>query len=60
MYAPEPLLTPLLQTGAARLVLEDWSSFGPGFYVYYSSRRQVPAGLRMLIDSIRELRPLGL
>jgi DNA-binding transcriptional LysR family regulator len=60
MYGPEPLLTPLLQAGGARLVLDDWASFGPGFHIYYSSHRQVPAGLRLLIDLIRELRPLGL
>jgi DNA-binding transcriptional LysR family regulator len=60
MYGPEPLLKPLLESGAARLVLEDWASFGPGFHIYYSSHRQVPTGLRLLIDLIRELRPLGL
>jgi len=60
MYGPEPLLTPLVVAGEARYVLEDWSSPGPGFHIYYSSRRQVPAGLRLLIDLIRELRPLGL
>jgi DNA-binding transcriptional LysR family regulator len=60
MYGPEPLLAPLVKTGAARLVLEDWASPGPGFHIYYSSRRQVPAGLRLLIDLIREMHPLGL
>jgi len=60
MYGPEPLLAPLVKTGAARLVLEDWASPGPGFHIYYSSRRQVPTGLRLLIDLIREMRPLGL
>lgn len=60
MYAPEPLLAPLLESGAVRLVLEDWASFGPGFHIYYSSHRQVPVGLRLLIDLIREMQPLGL
>lgn len=60
MYGPEPLLEPLVKTGAAQLVLEDWSSFGPGFHIYYSSHRQVPTGLRLLIDLIREIKPLGL
>jgi DNA-binding transcriptional LysR family regulator len=60
MYAPEPVVQPLLRTGAARLVLEDWAPRGPGFQIYYPSRRQVPGGLRLLIDLIRELRPLGL
>jgi len=54
MYGPEPLLAPI------RFVLEEWSSPGPAFHIYYSSRRQVPAGLRLLIDLIREMQPLGL
>jgi DNA-binding transcriptional LysR family regulator len=60
MYGPEPLLTPLVKAGTVRLVLENWSSPGPGFHIYYSSNRQLPAGLRLLIDLIREMRPLGL
>ncbi len=60
MYAPEPLIAPLLEAGQVRLVMEDWCSPGPGFYAYYSSRRQLPVGLRLLLDLVRELRPLGL
>lgn len=60
MYGPEPVLAPYVENGRAVLLLEEWASYGPGFHVYYSSRRQLPAGLRLLIDLIRELRPLGL
>jgi DNA-binding transcriptional LysR family regulator len=60
MYAPEPSVASLIATGALRTVLDDWSSTGPGFHIYYSSRRQVPSGLRLLVDLVRELRPLGL
>jgi DNA-binding transcriptional LysR family regulator len=60
MYGPEPLLTPLVATGAVQLVLEDWASAGPGFFMYYASRRQLPTGLKLLIELIRDLRPLGL
>ena len=60
MYAPEPLAAPLLAAGTIRPVLEDWASFGPAFHAYYSSRRQLPTGLRLLIDLVRELKPLGL
>jgi DNA-binding transcriptional LysR family regulator len=59
-YLPEPCVTPLVARGALRIVLEDWSSTGPGFHVYYPGRRQLPTGLRLLIELIRELRPLGL
>lgn len=46
--------------GRLRLVLPDWASMGDGFHIYYSSRRQVPTGLRLLMDLVRELQPLGL
>ncbi len=60
MYGPEPLLAPLAKAGTVRLVLRDWTSPGPGFHIYYSSHRQVPAGLKLLIELIREMQPLGL
>lgn len=60
MYFPEPLIAPYVADGRLRLVLPDWASTGDGFHIYYSSRRQVPTGLRLLVDLIRELRPMGL
>lgn len=60
MYFPEPFVAPYAADGRLRLVLQDWVSMGDGFHIYYSSRRQVPTGLRLLIDLIRELRPMGL
>ncbi|MDG1643266.1 LysR family transcriptional regulator [Klebsiella huaxiensis] len=60
MYLPEPLISQYVSEGRLRLVLTDWASSGPGFYIYYSSRHQLPAGLRLLIDLVRELKPLGL
>ena len=60
MYGPEPLIAPFVAAGSAKLVLEEWSSVEPGFFIYYSSRRHVPAGLRVVIELIREMRPLGL
>ena len=59
MYVPEPLVAPLVQQGVLRTVLEEWASPGPGFHLYYSSRRHVPPGLTSFIEVVRELRPLG-
>lgn len=60
IYGVKSVLKPYLDSGELKCVLEDWSSMGSGFHIYYSSRRHVPTGLRLLIDLIRELRPCGL
>jgi DNA-binding transcriptional LysR family regulator len=59
IYGAEPVLKPHIDSGALKEILADWSSMGEGFHVYYSSRRHVPTGLRLLIDLIRELKPMG-
>lgn len=59
-YLPEPYVSAQLDRGELRTVLEEWLSPGPGFHIYYPGRRQLPTGLRLLIDLICELRPLGL
>jgi DNA-binding transcriptional LysR family regulator len=59
-YLPEPCVAHFVETGALKIVLEDWAPTGSGFHIYYSGRRQLPTGLRLLIDLIRDMRPLGL
>lgn len=59
MYAPEACVASQVEAGALVPVLADWSPMGPGFHMYYPSRRHVPVGLRLLIDLVREMRPLG-
>lgn len=54
------LLGDQAQEGRLRLVLTEWSPLEEGFHIYYSSRRQLPTGLRLLIEFIQEARPLGL
>ncbi|WP_426143226.1 LysR substrate-binding domain-containing protein [Pseudomonas sp. DWP3-1-2] len=58
IYAAEPVLMPLIKAGTLQPVLMDWASVSPGFHIYYSSYRQQPLGLRLLIDLIREIDPL--
>nr|WP_315592811.1 LysR family transcriptional regulator [uncultured Cupriavidus sp.] len=60
MYLPEPLIRKHVEDGRLTLVLTDWAPTEPGFHIYYSSRRQMPTGLRLLIDLVKELAPLGL
>ena len=49
----EALAEPFLQSGQLVRVLEDWSPSFEGLFIYYPGHRQVPTGLRALIDMIR-------
>lgn len=59
MYVPERVIARYIEDGTVQEVLKDWTHTDPGFHIYYSSFRQVPVGLRLLIDLIRELEPMG-
>lgn len=59
MYLPEPLVQPYVQANQLSYVLSDWAPVEPGFHIYFSGHRQVPTGLRLLIELVRELKPLG-
>jgi len=60
IYGAEPVLKPYLERGALERLFDEWDLKGSGYHIYYSSRRNVPTGLRLLIDLIREIRPCGL
>jgi DNA-binding transcriptional LysR family regulator len=57
-YCLEKLAKPYVTSGKLEILLPDWASPGPPLAFYYSSRRQLPYGLQMLIKTIRELRPI--
>lgn len=59
-YVADTMVREELAAGRLLTVLDDWAPVGGGYHIYYSSRRQVPAALRLFIDLVRELRPLGL
>jgi DNA-binding transcriptional LysR family regulator len=44
---------PHLASGALVRVLEDWCPPFAGYFLYYPSRRQQPAALSALIDTLR-------
>ncbi|MEG8023019.1 LysR family transcriptional regulator [Sphingomonas aerolata] len=58
-FGLEPLFAKHVADGNLRVVLTDWVTTGPGFYLYYSGRRQLPVGLRTLLAIAGELKPLG-
>lgn len=59
IYGLEPLFADYIRDGRLRQVLGDYATTSDGFQIYYPSRRQMPTGLRLLIQLIREIDPLG-
>ena len=54
-YALEPLVKGQLENGALRCVLEPYAPTVPGFFLYYPSRAQSSAALRLFVETAREL-----
>ena len=52
-FTTEEHAAPQLASGALVRVLDDWCPPFPGFFLYYPSRRQLPAALSALIVSLR-------
>ena len=51
----EEWLAPSMASGALVPVLEDWWQSFPGPYLYYASRRYMPASLRAFVDYIKSM-----
>jgi DNA-binding transcriptional LysR family regulator len=52
-FMAEETAAPHLASGALVRVLADWCPPYPGFFLYYPSRRQLPAALAALIETLR-------
>ncbi|AYD00096.1 LysR family transcriptional regulator [Neorhizobium sp. NCHU2750] len=52
-FSFEDQVKDLVADGRLIRVLEDWCPYYSGFYLYYPSRRQMPAALRAFVDFIR-------
>jgi DNA-binding transcriptional LysR family regulator len=57
-YAFEEQVEAHIREGRLVRVLEDWCPYYSGFYVYYPSRRQMPATLRAFVDFVRMSHPM--
>jgi DNA-binding transcriptional LysR family regulator len=55
--ALEEHVAPHLASGAPVRVLEDWCAPFAGYFLYYPSRRQQPAALSALIETLRLFDP---
>lgn len=53
-YCLEDRVRKQLNDGSLIEVLPQWSSMGPGFHLYYPSRRQLPEALRALVRMIQQ------
>jgi DNA-binding transcriptional LysR family regulator len=52
-FVSDERVAPQLSSGELIRVLEDWCQPFPGFFLYYPSRRQQPAALAALINTLR-------
>jgi DNA-binding transcriptional LysR family regulator len=52
-YAFERQIEQHVADGRLVRVLDNWCPYYSGFYLYYPSRRQLPAAMRALVDFIR-------
>jgi DNA-binding transcriptional LysR family regulator len=52
-FTLEDQVRPDLTRGALVRVLEDWCPPFAGYFLYYPSRRQQPAALSVLIETLR-------
>ncbi|MDP9607517.1 UNVERIFIED_ORG: DNA-binding transcriptional LysR family regulator [Variovorax paradoxus] len=52
-YCLEARVSALLASGELQVVLPDWAPWEPAFHIYYPGRRQMPPGLRELVDLLR-------
>lgn len=56
-YVYEQAAAAGIAAGRLVTVLDDWRPAEPGFFLYYPSRRLIPAGLRAFIDLLRKMAP---
>ena len=54
-YAYEPLVVRQLRAGVLKRVLEPYAPTVPGYYIFYPSRAQRSAPLRLFVETAKEL-----
>ena len=52
-YCLEERIAEHIKTGELHIVLPDWSPIEPAMHLYYPGHRQVPQGLKELIEVLR-------
>ncbi|HZD32009.1 MAG TPA: LysR family transcriptional regulator, partial [Candidatus Angelobacter sp.] len=54
-YALEPMVAERIRLGRLQRVLEAYAPLVPGFFLYFPSRAQPSAPLRLFVDTAKEL-----
>lgn len=52
-YVPENIVEHHVASGALAQVLDDWSPFFDGYFLYYPSRRQNLPAFKIIVDALR-------
>lgn len=52
-FLPEDIVADHIASGALTLLLDEWSSPFPGYYIYYPMRRQNSPAFRVVVDALR-------
>lgn len=53
-YVPENIVERQIASGLLVQVLDDWSLFFGGYFLYYPSRRQNLPALKVIIEALRQ------
>jgi DNA-binding transcriptional LysR family regulator len=52
-YLPEDIAAEAIASGTLEQVLDDWSPFFSGYYIYYPSRHQNLPAFKLVLDALR-------
>jgi DNA-binding transcriptional LysR family regulator len=52
-YVPENIVKRHIASGELMQVLDDWSPFFDGYFLYYPSRRQNLPAFKIIVDALR-------
>lgn len=55
-FVPSSMADPRIAAGELVLMLDDWSPFFDGYFLYYPSRRQNLPAFRLIVDALRHRR----
>lgn len=58
-YVPNDIVGRQVASGELVQVLDDWSPFFDGYFLYYPSRRQNLPAFKVIVEALRHRRPAG-